>query len=346
MDKEKTSLQNIDTEKNNNLFKEIVMIVENAKERAYRKVNEELILMYQEVGKYISEKTKEASYGSGFVDNVAEFFSTNYPELKGFNRRGLYRMKQFYELYSGDEKVSTLLTQLSWSNHLKIMSGAKSKEEREFYINLAIKENLTHRELVRQMDSGYYERYMLSSEGNLPAIQRAKHETHNLFMDSYVLEFLDVPKIGNERDFQKSILENLKNFILEIGRDFSFIGNEYRVQVGKHDYYIDLLFYHRGLSCLVAFELKTGEFKPEYVGKMNLYLEALDREVKKPIENPSVGVILCASKDDEVVEFALSRSLSPTMVSEYRLKLIDKNLLKRKLKEYTEIAEEETEKRK
>lgn len=343
MNKEKNSLYNIDIEKNNNFFEEIIMIVENAKERAYRKVNAELILMYQEVGKYISEKTKEASYGSGFVDNVAEFFSINYPYLKGFNRRGLYRMKQFYELYKDDEKVSTLLTQLSWSNHLKIMSGAKSREEREFYINLAIKEKLTHRELVRQIDSGYYERCMLSNEGTMPAIQRAKQETHNLFMDSYVLEFLDAPKIGNERDFQKSILENLKNFVLEIGKDFSFIGNEYRVQVGNHDYYIDLLFYHRGLSCLVAFELKIGEFKPEYVGKMNLYLEALDREVKKQAENPSVGVILCASKDDEVVEFALSRSLSPTMVSEYRLKLIDKELLQRKLKEYTGIVEQEIE---
>ena len=319
------------------------MIVENAKERAYRKVNEELILMYQEEGKYISQKTKEASYGSGFVDNVAEFFSTNYPELRGFNRRGLYRMKQFYELYSDDEKVSTLLTQLSWSNHLTIMSGFKSKEEREFYITLAIKENLTHRELVRQMASGYFERYILSTENNLPAIQKVKQETHHLFMDSYVLEFLDAPKIGNERDFQKSILENLKNFILEIGKDFSFISNEYKVQVGNHDYYIDLLFYHRGLSCLVAFELKIGEFKPEYVGKMNLYLEALDREVKKQTENPSVGVILCASKDDEVVEFALSRTISPTMVSEYRLKLIDKNLLQRKLKEYIDIVQETNE---
>ena len=339
MDKENIFLQNINTEKNNNQFEEIVMIVENAKDRAYRKVNEELILMYQEVGRYISQNTKEASYGSGFVDNVAKFFSTNYPELKGFNRRELYRMKQFYELYSDDEKVSTLLTQLSWSNHLKIMSGSKRKEEREFYINLVIKENLTHRELVRQMDSGYYERYILSNDNNLPAIQRAKQETHHLFMDSYVLEFLDAPKIDNERDFQKSILENLKNFILEIGKDFSFIGNEYRIQVGNHDYYIDLLFYHRGLSCMVAFELKIGEFKPEYVGKMNLYLEALDREVKKQTENPSVGVILCVSKDDEVVEFALSRTLSPTMVSEYRLKLIDKNLLQRKLKEYIDNVE-------
>ena len=242
-----------------------------------------------------------------------------------------------------DEKVSPLVTQLSWTNHLKIMSASKSQEERRFYIELAVKERYSKRELERQMDSGYYERYMLSNESNLPAIKRAKQETDNLFMDSYVLEFLDDPKIGNEKDFQKSILENLKNFILEIGKDFSFIGNEYRVQVGNHDYYIDLLFYHRGLSCLVAFELKIGEFKPEYVGKMNLYLEALDREVKKQTENPSVGVILCASKDDEVVEFALSRSLSPTMVSEYRLKLIDKNLLQRKLKEYIDIAGETNE---
>lgn len=207
MDKEKTSLQNINAEKNNNPFEEIVMIVKNAKDRAYRKVNEEMILMYQEVGKYISDKSKEASYGSNFVENVADFFSENYPELKGFTRRGLYRMKQFYELYKDDEKVSTLLTQLNWSNHLKIMSGSKSKEEREFYLNLAVKENLTHRELVRQMDSGYYERYMLSNGEKSPAIQRAKKETHNLFMDSYVLEFLDAPKIGSERDFQKSINE-------------------------------------------------------------------------------------------------------------------------------------------
>ncbi|WP_300122679.1 YhcG family protein [uncultured Enterococcus sp.] len=233
--------------------------------------------------------------------------------------------------------------QLSWSNHLKIMSGSKTQEERRFYINLAIRDNLTHRELVRQMDSGYYERYMLSNGKNTPTLQKAKHETYNLFLDSYVLEFLDAPKLGNEKAFQKSILENLKKFILEIGKDFTFIDNEYRVQVGNHDYYIDLLFYHRGLSCLVAFELKIGEFKPEYIGKMNLYLETLDREVKKETENPSVGVILCASKDDEVVEFALSRSLSPTMVSEYTLKLIDKNLLQRKLKEYTEIATEESE---
>ena len=322
-----------------NTYSEIVTIINNARERAYRKVNEELILMYRDIGKYISEHVESAAYGDSFVDGLADFFAKNYPDLKGFNRRGLYRMKQFYELYKDDEKVSTLLTQLSWSNHLKIMSSCKSAEERLFYMALCVKERYSARELARQIDSGYYERYMLSQKPTTSAIAEAKRATGNVFLDTYTLDFLDLPESVSERDFSSAIVNNLKNFILEIGKDFTFIGQEYRVQVGNHDYFIDLLFFHRGLSCLVAFELKIGEFKPEYVGKMNLYLEALDRDVKKDNENPSVGVILCASKDDEVVEYALSRSLSPTLVSEYRLKLIDKKLLQRKLKEYVELAE-------
>ena len=323
----------------NDQFQKVVDIIENAKERAYRKVNEELILMYRDVGEYISKNSENASYGDAFVQKLADFFAENYPDLKGFNRRGLYRMKQFYELYKDNEKVSTLLTQLSWSNHLKIMSSCKSMEERIFYMNMCIREKYSARELARQVDSGYYERYMLSKKPAPPAIEDARKQTNNVFLDNYVLDFLDLPETVSEHDLQKSIIRNLKDFILEIGKDFTFIGEEYRVQVGNHDYYIDLLFYHRGLSCLVAFELKIGEFKPEYVGKINLYLEALDREVKKQNENPSVGVILCASTDDEVVEFALSRSLSPTMVSEYNLKLIDKALLQKKLKEYIELAD-------
>ena len=325
-------------------FQKIIDIIESSRERAYRKVNEELILMYRDIGEYISEQSENAEYGDAFVQKLADFFAENYPDLKGFNRRGLYRMKQFYELYKDEEKVSTLLTQLSWSNHLKIMSACKTMDERIFYMNMCIKEKYSARELARQIDSGYYERYMLSQKPLSPVVEEARKATGNVFLDNYVLDFLDVPDSVSEHDLQKSIIRNLKDFILEIGKDFTFIGEEYRVQVGKHDYYIDLLFYHRGLSCLAAFELKIGEFKPEYVGKMNLYLETLDREVKKENENPSVGVILCASKDDEVVEFALSRSLSPTMVSEYNLKLIDKKLLQKKLKEYIELAETTTDK--
>ena len=319
-------------------FDKVIDIIESARDRAYRKVNEELICMYRDIGEYISKQTEYAEYGDAFVQKLADFFAEKYPDLKGFNRRGLYRMKQFYELYRENEKVSPLVSQLSWSNHLIIMSACKTMEERIFYMNMCIRNRLSKRELERQIDSGYYERYMLSQVNTTPAIAESRNTTGNVFLDHYVLDFLDLPESVSERDLQRSIVRNLRSFILEIGKDFTFIGEEYRVQVGKHDYYIDLLFYHRGLSCLVAFELKIGEFKPEYVGKINFYLEALDREVKKENENPSVGVILCASKDDEVVEFALSRSLSPTMVAEYNLKLIDKALLQKKLKEYIELA--------
>ena len=328
----------MDIQPYNEQFQKVVNIIESAKERAYRKVNEELITMYRDIGEYISKQSQNSSYGDAFVQKLADFFSENYPELKGFNSRGLYRMKQFYELYKDEEKVSPLVTQLSWSNHLKIMSACKTMDERIFYMNMCIKERLSKRELERQIDSGYYERYMLSQNPQSLALETAKKATGNIFLDNYVLDFLDVPEPMSEHDLQKSIIRNLKDFILEIGKDFTFVGEEYRVQVGNHDFFIDLLFYHRGLSCLVAFELKIGEFKPEYVGQINLYLEALDREVKKENENPSVGIILCASKDDEVVEFALSRSLSPTMVAEYNLKLIDKKLLQKKLKEYIELA--------
>jgi len=296
--------------------------------------------MYWRIGEYLSAAMKDSSYGDGYIQSLADYFAVNYPELKGFNRRGFYRMKKFYETYAGTEIVTTLLSQLGWSSHLKLMSACKTTEERRFYMELAIRERYSVRELERQVDSGYYERFMLSSSA--PAtLPEPRDKTRYVFRDNYVLEFLDVEEPIVEKDLQKSIVRHLKDFVLEIGKDFTFVGDEYRVQVGNHDYFIDLLFYHRELSCLVAFELKIGEFQAEYIGKMNLYLEALDREVKKENENPSVGIILCASKDDEVVEFALSRSLSPTMVSEYTLKLIDKRLLQQKLKEYIELSESE-----
>lgn len=319
-----------------NSFDSIINLIETARENALKKVNEELILLYWNVGKYLSEQIREAKWGDSYIEEVAKYISDNKPEIKGFNRRGLYRMKQFYEIYKDNEFVSPLVTQISWTNHLLILSKSKTDEEREFYIKLCIKDRYSKRELERQLDSAYFERFLLSKEKIEPSI--LAKEIKSQFMDTYVLEFLDLPEKYSEHDFKKAIINNLKNFILEIGKDFTFVGEEYRVQVGNSDYFIDLLFYHRGLACLVAFELKIGDFKPEHLGKINFYLEALDREHKKENENPSVGVILCANKDDEIVEFALSRSLSPTMVSEYNLKLIDKTLLQKKLHEFREIA--------
>ena len=321
-----------DINKNNN-FSEIISIIENAKSRALKAVNAELITMYFEVGKYLSDLCSKTKFGDKVINDVEKYIKESNPTIKGFNRRGLYRMKQFYELYKDDEFVSPLVTQISWTNHLIIMSSCKASEERLFYMQLCIRENYSKRELERQIDSAYYQRYMLSVNKPLP--ENVPNALKGNILDTYVLEFLDLPKQYTESNLKKAIIENLKNFILEFGKDFTFIGEEYRVQVGGQDFYIDLLFYNRALSCLVAIELKIGKFKPEHIGQLNFYLEALDRDVKKTNENPSVGVILCATKDDAVVEYALSRSMSPTMVAEYTLKLPDKKLLENKLREIT-----------
>ena len=263
----------------------LIKIIEDARNNALRKVNEELIRMYWNVGEYLSKEAENAAFGDAYIDSVVKEIQVAFPGIKGFNRRGLYRMKQFYETYCSDEFVSALLTQISWTNHLAIMSKAKTMEERHFYITLCIKESYSSRKL----------------------------------------------------DLRKGLIQNMKEFILEVGRDFTFIDEEYRVQVGGEDLRIDLLFFHRGLRCLVAFELKIGKFKPEYISKMDFYLEILDRQKKKENENPSVGMILCASKDDEVVEYAMSRTLSPMMVAEYKLQLPDKAVLQKKLQELVNI---------
>jgi len=313
----------------------IITLIEEARQNALQSVNAELIKLYWNVGEYLSNANGKTSWGDSFIDETARYIKENCPEIKGFTRRGLYRMKQFYETYKDDEFVSPLVTQISWTNHLLILSSSKTQEERQFYIRLCIKEKYSKRELERQIASAYFTRCMLSKEVLEPI--PIEKTIKDRFLDTYVLEFLDLPEKYNERDLQKAIIHNLKNFILEIGRDFTFVGEEYRVQIGNTDFYLDLLFYHRGLSCLVAFELKIDSFKPEYIGKMNFYLEALDREYKKPNENPSIGVILCASKDDAVVEIAMSRNISPTLVSQYSLELIDKKLLENKLREYGEL---------
>ena len=312
-------------------FLYVISLIKNAKNKAFLKVNIELIDLYWNIGKYISKKIESAEWGDKVIANLADYISKKNPELKGFNFRNLHRMKQFYEVYKENTIVSALLTQLSWTHNLMIISKTKSMEEKIFYINLSIKERYSSRELERQIDSGYFERVMISKVS--PLVTKLPKDIVSSFKDTYILDFLDLPKDHSEKDLQKALIKNFKNFVLEFGKDFAFMGEEYKIQVGKNDYFIDLLFYHRGLRCLVVFELKIEDFKPEFLGKINFYLEALDRDVKKEYENPSVGVVLCKSKDNEVVEYALSRSLSPALVSEYKTKLIDKDILRKKLNE-------------
>ena len=323
-------------------FNQIIRMIENRKNNAYKKVNEELIFLYLEVGQFLYELIEDGNYGDKITTKAAQFMSKNYPEIRGFTKRNIERMVQFYKTYKDDEIATPLVTQLSWTNNLLILSGSKSKEERHFYLQLSIKENYSKRELDRQITSAYYERYLLSETNALPSTSKTIDESdypNTRILDTYSLEFLDLSNEYSENDLKNEIVKNLKNFILEVGRDFTFIGDEYRVQIGNHDFFIDLLFFNRELKCLVAFELKLGEFKAEYLEKMNLYLEALDRDIKKKNENPSVGVILCSSKDKDIVKYSLSKNMSQTMISEYKLKLIDKKLLETKLSEMKQILE-------
>ena len=317
-------------------FDDVIAIIENARENAFRAVNRELINMYWKIGEYVSRRVAESDWGKSTVKEFSKYIQSRYVGIKGFSPQNIWRMKQFYETYRDNEKLSKVLRELSWSNNLQILS-CKTDEEREFYITLSINNRYTFHELKRQMDSALYERTMLSDISNKLITERG--EGLAAFRDSYIFEFLDLPEKHKEKDLRKAIVGNLKNFILEFGKDFAFIDNEYRVQVGNRDFFIDLLFANRELHCLVAVELKIGEFEPEHLGKMDFYLEALDRDVKKADENPSVGLILCTKKDATVVEYALSRSLSPALIADYKLHLPDKKILESKLRELAALAE-------
>ena len=321
--------------KYNHDLENIIAIIERSKARATKAVNLEMIEMYWQIGKYISEKANNAGWGKSVVQDFANLLKQEYPTSSGFSAQNIWRMKQFYETYKDKEKLSPLVREISWSNNLLIMAGCKTDDAKEFYLKLSIANGYGKRELERQIDSMLFERTMLSTAKNKELIE--KHHEISVLRDTYVLEFLDIPEEYKEKDLRKAIIANLRQFILEFGTDFTFVGEEYRVQVGNTDFFIDLLFYNRALSCLVAVELKVGKFKPEHLGQLNFYLEALNRDVKKPYENPSVGLILCTYKDDTVVEYALSSNLSPAMVADYTLQLPDKKILAEKVRELTEL---------
>jgi predicted nuclease of restriction endonuclease-like (RecB) superfamily len=373
--------------KSTNEFSEIVRLIEESKNRAFQKVNEELVLLYFNVGKTVSLRVSERVWGDKTVDELSAYILNRFPGMSGFTRRGLYRMKQFYETYSENsdcfrlwleihtknegsqfvslpatqskhdkfsnkqivsstmtqlqssdiqyiEFVSSLMTQISWTHHLKLLSKTKTSEEKLHYSFLIIKDKLTVRELERQINSAVFERSLMANQivSSLPTQFPA-----GIFKDPYIFEFLDLPEAHSEKDLEKALTKNLRKFILEIGKGFTYMGNQFRLQVGNKDYYTDLLFYHRDLQCLVLFELKIQEFEPEFLGKLNFYLEALDRDVKRQHEKPSIGVLLCKGKDNEVVEYSMARNISPAMIADYETKLIPKELLTSKLTQLIEL---------
>jgi predicted nuclease of restriction endonuclease-like (RecB) superfamily len=263
--------------------------------------NTALIDLYWSIGQYISRQIADKGWGQGTVTALAEHIRTRLPNARGFSASNLWRMAQFFQTYCALPKLATLLRELSWSHNLAIMARAKRDEEREFYLKMAFQERWSFRQLERQISGALFERVVLSPTKLSPPVRELHPDAASVFKDSYLVEFLDLPKGHSGADLHDALVEHLKDFLIELGRDFCFVGSHYPLQVGGDDFEIDLLFFHRGLNCLVDIELKIDHFRPEHLGKLSFYLEALDRDVRKPHENPAVGVLLCATKNEEVV---------------------------------------------
>jgi len=318
-------------------FSDLVALVQERRVKVTRLVNRELIDLYWEIGRYLDERIETSGWGKGTVRQLSDVLLRHESGLRGFSSSNLWRMRQFYRTWrAAPNEVATLLRELPWSAHVDLLGRCATDAEREFYLRHALRENHSVRDLRRAIDTATFERVALA-DGKIATLSRVfPEESRRHFKDSYVVEFLGLPVAHSETDLRRALVHRLGQFLRELGRDFTFIGEEYPIQVGTRDGSIDLLFFHRGLNCLVAIELKITAFEPAHIGQLNFYLEALDRDVRKPHENPSIGILLCKTKDDEVVEYALSRITSPALVAEYQLQLPDKKLLQAKLHEFFE----------
>jgi predicted nuclease of restriction endonuclease-like (RecB) superfamily len=325
-------MQNLEIQKQ---FSHITNLIANAKEKAYHAVNKELVSLYWYIGEYVSNQVNANIWGKAVVTELSKFIKQKEPNITGFSPQNIWRMKQFFETYKDFPKLSPLVREITWTNNIIILP-CKTIEEKDFYIQMCIREKWSKTELERQISTSYFERVMIANEKLAPLATVLTPEAKNTFKDTYVLELLQLPEHHGESDLRKAIAQNITKFLLEFGRDFAFMGEEYPLQVGNQDFAIDLLFYNRTLNCMVAIELKTDRFKPAHLGQLNFYLEALDRDIRKPHEAPSIGILLCKGKDDIVVEYALNRSVSPTLVADYQTKLPSKELLQRKWKEILE----------
>ena len=368
-------------------FDEVINIILQHQGRASRAVNEEMLLMAWNVGGYVSNKLKTEEWGSKVVTQLSEYIRTKQPKLKGYSRRSVYNMVQFYEEYSSESFLSIasqylskefvqpkiaqinekaivkenrgttdlpmeivqprigqfpkLLTLTTLTNHIEILCRCKSSEERLFYILYAHKEHLVKRELQRSITNQTYTTLLGDKKNMSKGLLQTYPNAPVVFKDTLFVDFLGLPQKHSETKLKKGLIEHMKQFILELGKDFIFMDQEYNLNVGASTFKADLLFFHRGLQALVAVELKKTKFHPRDLGQLEFYLEALDRDVKRSNENPSIGILLCPDVDKMVVEYAMSRSMSPTLITEYKRILIPQERMQEKLNEYCNLFLEE-----
>ncbi|MBW2069586.1 MAG: DUF1016 family protein [Deltaproteobacteria bacterium] len=294
--------------------------IRNARVRVAISANRELILLYWEIGRMILKRQKEEGWGSKVIDRLAKDLKQEFPDMKGFSSRNLKYMRAFAEAYPDRKFVQQAAAQIPWFHHCTILDKVKTHAERTWYIQQAIEHGWSRNVLVHQIEGGLYHRKgkaITNFNSTLPSPQ--SDLAQEVLKNPYVFDFLGLTEDIRERELEKRLIGRIRDFLLELGVGFAFVGSQVHIEVGGEDFYLDLLFYHLKLRCYVVIELKTSAFKPEYAGKMNFYLSAVDDLLRHPDDKPSIGIILCKSRNKIIVEYALRDTTKPIGVSSYRL---------------------------
>lgn len=304
--------------------------VKSARIQASRSVNKHLILLYHQVGSEILRQQKHLGWGAKIIEKLSHDLSTEFPEMKGFSAANLHNMRRFAEIYSDEQFVQQVAGELPWYHHVVLMEKLQTQEDRLFYIHETIKNNWSRSVLVHQIEIQLHKRQGKSInnfKNKLPEIQSQLAE--KILKDPYIFDFLSLGKDADEREIESGLTNHMQKFLLELGAGFAFVGRQYALEIGGEDFYIDLLFYHLHLRCYIVIELKADKFKPEYAGKMNFYLSAIDDLLKHQNDNPSIGLILCKTKNGVVAEYALRDINKAISLSGYNFtEKLPKNLQK------------------
>lgn len=302
------------------LFRAITERIRSAQHSALKMVNNELISLYWDIGRMILERQRGDTWGKSVVVRLAADLQRNFPELRGFSSSNLWRMKVFYQLYSNNRKLAPMVREIGWTHNILILERCKDDLEREFYIRMTRKYGWSKNVLIHHVENRSYEKTLLG-QTNFDETVPGKYQAQAKLAvrDEYTFDFLELGSEHSERELEKALMAKMEDFLREMGGVFAFVGSQYRLEIGEREYFIDLLLFHRHLKCLVAVELKVTEFKPEHVGKMQFYLAALDDLVRLPDENPSIGIILCKTKNRTIVEYAIKNSRQPLGVAQYRM---------------------------
>lgn len=306
----------------------IKSFVEELKERitqaqyeAFKVVNKEQIKLYWDIGKMIVDKQTALGWGKSVVKTLSLELQKEFPGMTGFSTDNLWRMRKFFLHYNENEKLAPLVQEISWSKNIVVMEKCNDDLEREFYIQMTKRYGWTKNILIHHIENSDYKKFLLNQtnfDTTLP--EKYRHQAKLALKDEYTFDFLELNNEHKERELELQLVNNIRKFLIEMGGYFTFIGNQYRIELEGNEYFIDLLLYHRALRCLVAIELKVGDFQPEFAGKMQFYLSILNDTVKFTHENPSIGIIICKEKKRTVVEYALKESNLPIGVATYDIK--------------------------